>query len=135
GKRVALLGRSWSGDGDVEFIRCDPPKLTRAFREMLFARAACDLVAREQDALVQAHERVPCCDIFRAGDGVHAAYLEQKKRTRSAFGRLADHFSFFHRNTLALERKLFASPRLRAAIVNSEMVADDIVRHFGFPRG
>src|ERR1700675_4466179 len=59
GKRVALLGRSWQGGNNVEFIRCDPPKLTRAFRETLFARAACDLIAREQDALVQAHERVP----------------------------------------------------------------------------
>jgi UDP-glucose:(heptosyl)LPS alpha-1,3-glucosyltransferase len=134
GKRVALLGRSWRGGGDVEFIRCDPPKVMRAFRETLFARAACDLIAREKDALVQAHERVPCCDIFRAGDGVHAAYLEQKRRTQSVFGRLADRFSFFHRNTLVLERKLFASPRLRAVIVNSEMVAGDVMRYFGFPR-
>jgi UDP-glucose:(heptosyl)LPS alpha-1,3-glucosyltransferase len=134
GKRVALLGRSWRGGRDVEFIRCDPPKVTRAFRETLFARSACRLIAREKGALVQAHERVPCCDLFRAGDGVHAAYLEQKRRTQTAFGRLADRFSLFHRNTLALERQLFASPRLQAAIVNSAMVADDIVRHFGFPR-
>jgi UDP-glucose:(heptosyl)LPS alpha-1,3-glucosyltransferase len=135
GKRVALLGRSWHGGRDVGFIRCDPPKVTRAWRETLFAHAACDLVAREKDALIQAHERVPCCDIFRAGDGVHAAYLEQKQRTQSAFGRFADRLSLFHSNTLALERKLFASPRLQAAIVNSEMVAGDIVRYFGFPRG
>lgn len=133
-KRVALLGRSWLGGRNVEFIRCDPPKGTRAFRETLFARAACRLIAREKGALVQAHERVPCCDIFRAGDGVHAAYLEQKQRTQTAFGRLKDRFSLFHRNTLALERKLFASPRLQAVIVNSEMVADNIGRHFEFPR-
>ncbi len=133
-KRVALLGRSWPGGRDVEFIHCDPPKGTRAFRETLFARAACRLIAREKGALVQAHERIPCCDIFRAGDGVHAAYLEQKQRTQTAIGRLKDRFSLFHRNILALERKLFASPRLQAVIVNSEMVADDIVRLFGFPR-
>jgi UDP-glucose:(heptosyl)LPS alpha-1,3-glucosyltransferase len=134
GKRVALLGRSWRGGGDIEFIRCDPPKVTRAFRETLFARAACRLIAHEKGALVQAHERVPCCDIFRAGDGVHAAYLEQKQRTQASIGRLTDRLSLFHRNTLTLERKLFASSRLQAVIVNSEMVADDIVRHFGFPR-
>jgi UDP-glucose:(heptosyl)LPS alpha-1,3-glucosyltransferase len=133
GKRVSLLGRSWRGGREVEFIRCDPPKVARALRETLFARAACLLIAREKGALVQAHERVPCCDIFRAGDGVHAAYLEEKRRTQTAFGRLTDRLSLFHRNTLALERKLFASPRLQAAIVNSEMVAGDIVRHFGFP--
>src|SRR5882672_5875740 len=63
GKRVALLGRSWPGHRDVEFIRCDPPKVMRALRETLFARAACRLIAREHGALVQAHERVPCCDL------------------------------------------------------------------------
>lgn len=134
GERVALLGRSWRGDREVEFIRCDPPKVARAFRESLFARAACKRIAREKEALVQAHERVPCCDIFRAGDGVHAAYLEAKGRTQPALARLADSASLFHRNTLALERRLFASPRLQAVIVNSDMVADDIVRHFDFPR-
>ena len=134
GRHVALLGRSWRGSSEVEFIHCDPPRLGRAFRELLFARAACARIARETRALVQAHERVPCCDIFRAGDGVHAAYLAQKMRLQSAFGRLADRFSLFHRNTLALERALFASPRLRAVIVNSAMVADDVVRYFGFPR-
>ncbi|HLL26505.1 MAG TPA: glycosyltransferase family 4 protein, partial [Xanthobacteraceae bacterium] len=135
GERVALLGRSWRADRQtVEFIPCDPPKIARPFRETLFARAACRLIAHDKNALVQAHERIPCCDIFRAGDGVHAAYLEARRRTQSALGRLAAGFSLFHRNTLALERELFASPRLRAVIVNSTMVADDIVRHFDFPR-
>src|SRR5262249_51806802 len=58
GKRVALLGRAWRERQGVEFIRCDPPKIARAFREGLFARAACQLIAREPGALVQAHERV-----------------------------------------------------------------------------
>jgi len=133
GQAVALLGRAWPGRADIAFIRCDPPKISRAFRETLFARAACELVAREGAALVQAHERVPCCDIFRAGDGVHAAYLEQKARLQRIGGRIVDRLSLFHRNTLALERKLFASPRLSAVIVNSEMVADDVVRHYGLP--
>jgi len=35
---------------------------------------------------------------------------------------------------MALEREMFASPRLKAVLANSQMVADEIVRHFGFPR-
>jgi len=75
GHKVALLGRSWREDrSNVGFIRCDPPKVTRSLREMMFARAACRVLKRYPHSLVQAHERIPCCDIFRAGDGVHAAY-------------------------------------------------------------
>jgi UDP-glucose:(heptosyl)LPS alpha-1,3-glucosyltransferase len=83
---------------------------------------------------VQAHERIPCCDIFRAGDGVHAAYLAQRKRGESPSGKLALALSLFHRNTLRLERTMFASSRLKSVIVNSEMVADDLKRHYNYPR-
>jgi len=133
--KVALLARSWHEDRTgVEFIRCDPPKLLRSMRETMFARAACRTIERMPDALVQAHERIPCCDIFRAGDGVHAAYLEQRRRAESALGKIATQLSLFHRNTLKLERQMFSSPRLKTVIVNSEMVAEDLVRQYGYPR-
>jgi UDP-glucose:(heptosyl)LPS alpha-1,3-glucosyltransferase len=39
----------------------------------------------------------------------------------------------YHLYTLASERRLFASPRLRAVICNSRMVAGEIARRFGVP--
>lgn len=135
GYKIALLARSWKNDREgAEFIRCDPPKVARSLRETIFARAACRTLQKYPRSLVQAHERIPCCDIFRAGDGIHAAYLEQRRRGESAAGRMALTLSLFHRNTLKLERTMFASERLKAVIVNSDMVADDLVRHYNFPR-
>jgi UDP-glucose:(heptosyl)LPS alpha-1,3-glucosyltransferase len=135
GVRVALLARAWTGRDDVEFIPCDAPRFPRFRRDRRFAEAACARLARERDATVQAHERIPCCDIFRAGDGVHAAYLAARARGMSPLGRAAQALSPFHRTMLALEKTLFASPRLKAVIVNGAMVADDIARHYDFPSG
>lgn len=134
GVRTAILGRAWGSRQDVEFIRCDPPNRSRILRDRSFARAACARIAQEQDAVVQSHERIPCCDIFRAGDGVHAAYLAHRGRGSNRFARAALSLHPFHRVTLALERRMFASARLKAVLVNSSMVADEIVRHFAFPR-
>ena len=39
----------------------------------------------------------------------------------------------WHRYTLAMERKLFASPWLRRVLCNSKMVRDDIKARFGLP--
>jgi hypothetical protein len=78
GVKVALLGRAWTERADIDFIHCDPPHFPRFRRERQFARAACARLAWEKDALVQSHERMPCCDIFRAGDGVHAAFIERR---------------------------------------------------------
>jgi UDP-glucose:(heptosyl)LPS alpha-1,3-glucosyltransferase len=133
GLKVALVGRAWTGRGDVDFIRCDPPRFPRFRREARFAAAACARLVAEP-ALVQAHERIACCDIFRAGDGVHAAYLEARSRGLGPLARAAQAASLFHRSVLALERKMFASARLKTVIVNSAMVMDDIVRHYAYPR-
>jgi UDP-glucose:(heptosyl)LPS alpha-1,3-glucosyltransferase len=132
--RASLIGRSWTVRKDIDLIRCDPARFPRFSRERRFARAACEIVGRHTDALVQSHERVPCCDIFRAGDGVHAAFLEQRTRGSGWLYRRALAMHPFHRTALSLEREMFSSRRLKAVFANSSMVADEIVRHFGFPR-
>jgi UDP-glucose:(heptosyl)LPS alpha-1,3-glucosyltransferase len=132
GVHVALLGRSWPGGHGVDFIECDPARSPRFRRERKFADAACSRLAREENALVQSHERMPCCDIFRAGDGVHAAFVEHRKRGMGALAGAALSLHPFHRSVIALEREMFASRRLKAVIANSQMVADEIVRHFDF---
>lgn len=132
GLPVALLGRSWEGGGAIEFVRCDPPRFPRFLRERKFASAACRLLAQEQDCIVQSHERLPCCDIFRAGDGVHAAFVAHRARGMNRIAGRALYLHPFHRSVMALEREMFASARLQAVIANSQMVADEIVQHFGF---
>jgi UDP-glucose:(heptosyl)LPS alpha-1,3-glucosyltransferase len=134
GMKVALLGRSWEGGQDVEFIRCDPSRFPRFLRERKFAAAACKRLAQVSDALVQSHERMPCCDIFRAGDGVHAAFVEYRAKVLGPLERVALALHPFHRSVMALEREMFASKRLKAVLANSQMVAGEIVQHFGFPR-
>ena len=134
GVSVALLARSWTQRKDVEFIQCDPSRFPRFLRERRFANAACTKVAGWSDAIVQSHERLPCCDVFRAGDGVHAAFLKQRMRRLDWTSRVALAVHPFHQTTLSLEREMFASPRLKAVIANSSMVADEIVGHFGFSR-
>jgi UDP-glucose:(heptosyl)LPS alpha-1,3-glucosyltransferase len=134
GVPVALMAREWEPRDGVEFVRCDPPRSPRSTRDSRFAQAACTLIAHRPDVLVQSHERLECCDIYRAGDGVHAAYLAHRAKHLGPLRRFFQRISGYHRDVLRLERKMFASPRLKAVIVNSRMVADEIVAHFSFPR-
>ncbi len=134
GVGISIIAREWEPHAGVEFLRCDPARSPRSSRDSRFADAACARVAALPDALVQSHERMPCCDIYRAGDGVHAAYLAQRARSMGPLKRLLQQFSGYHRDVLRLEREMFASPRLKAVIVNSQMVADEIVEHFSYPR-
>lgn len=131
---VSLIARKWSGESNspMRWIPCDPFYLGSAWRDKAFAKAACRAVAAGDFDLVQSHERLSCCDIFRAGDGVHAAWLEARQTY------LGESLAWlkrnpFHANSLAAERRMFASPRLKKVICISNMVREDVQRFYGAP--
>lgn len=130
---VTVIARDWPEGAQADYRRVllKPFSIGRAWRDGAFARAACREVARGDYDLVQSHERLACCDLFRAGDGVHREWLTQRGRRRGCLSRLLDHGSPFHHRILAAEHAMFASSRLKAIVCNSRMVRDEIVRHYG----
>jgi len=130
---IALYTREWP-ETNLHLMEpqiVDPFHIGRLWRDFGFARAVCRRIARTEPDLVQSHERLACCDIFRAGDGCHAVWLEEKVRGGGALQRLAVAASPYHRYVLAMERRMFRSPSLAAVICNSAMVQEEIRTRFG----
>lgn len=133
GAEVTIVTRRWEAGNDMHALQCDPFYLGNLWRDWGFARAACKLLSKEKFDLVQSHERLACCDLYRAGDGVHREWLKQRRRVLGPWGRLGLRLNPYHRYTLAAEKSMFQSPRLKAVICNSRMVRDEIREHFGLP--
>lgn len=133
GVTLTILTRAWPREARAGMAHrlLDPRYFTSTGRDRGFARAVCGLLAREHFDLVQSHERIACCDVYRAGDGVHAEWLAQRRRVTGTARRLGIAWNPHHRYLLDAERQLFTSARLKAVICNSRMVRDEIVRHFG----
>lgn len=127
---LTLITREWQQQNHVQQIICNPFYMGRLWRDRGFAHAACRLLHKNSFELVQSHERMACCDIYRAGDGVHREWLAQRRRTLGALARLLQDTNLYHRYTLAAEEKLFHSPRLQAVICNSQMVKNEILHYF-----
>ena len=68
--------------------------------------------------------------MFRAGDGVHAVWLEERAKGQGSLARLLATASPYHRYVLWKERALFESPTLATVICNSNMVRDEIKLNF-----
>jgi UDP-glucose:(heptosyl)LPS alpha-1,3-glucosyltransferase len=98
-----------------------------------FATAALRLKKEKQIDLLFSMERLPGCDIFRAGDGVHAAWLARQARVQPWWRRLIRTVSGRHRELLRLERELFAPESKTFIIANSRMVAQEIEGYFSIP--
>ena len=135
GVAVTLYTREWTAQpGRIEPRIVNPFYVGGLWRDAGFVRAVCRAIARDPPALVQSHERLACCDIYRAGDGVHATWLEERMRHVSPLRALAMRADPRHRHRLAMERRMYASARLLAVICNSKMVRDDIHQRFGVPQ-
>jgi UDP-glucose:(heptosyl)LPS alpha-1,3-glucosyltransferase len=79
-------------------------------------------------------ERVWGCDVYRAGDGVHRAWLMRRRRFELPLKRFVRGFNRKHRQLLHLEESLFARRNARRVIVASQMVRNEIVDLYGYPR-
>lgn len=140
GAQVTLIAREWEGEADAGFgkIICQAPLRAvfsgRTGRDRAFARCVQATIAEHDFDLVQTHERIPGCSIFRAGDGVHAAWLARRAPFLPPLARYAQQFSPYHRYVLAAERAMFSHPALRAVICNSRMVAAEIEEFYGLER-
>src|SRR5688500_8203111 len=81
-----------------------------------FAEGLAASPARQQLDVLFSLERVLSCDLYRAGDGVHAAWLERRARFEPAWKPFLRRFNPKHRQLLELERALFTAgaPRIIA---------------------
>lgn len=130
GAQLTLITRQWKQTGGDQPLICNPFYLGSVWRDWGFARCVCNTLKKHSFDLVQSHERIACCDVYRAGDGVHREWLDQRRRSMGLLGKIGLALNPYHRYVLAAERKLFASPRLKAVICNSRMVKNEILRHF-----
>jgi UDP-glucose:(heptosyl)LPS alpha-1,3-glucosyltransferase len=85
----------------------------------------------QTDVLVSL-ERVCSCDVFRAGDGVHQAWLNRRASYEKPWKKLARRFNPKHSDILRLEKALLNDRRAERVIANSQMVKNEIVDLYNY---
>lgn len=130
-----VITREWQGEQnpDWNIFQCNPSKWGRISRERGFAKAARAIWQQEKFDLVQSHERIPGCDIYRAGDGVHRRWLLQRARILPVWRQKLLFSDRYHRYVMNAEKEMYSAPELKAVICNSEMIKQEIIEDFGVP--
>ncbi len=130
GVEVTVIAREWTGD-PAGILQVNPFFLGRTWRDVGFSHYVQRIINAGRFDLVQSHERIPGCHVYRAGDGVHATWLELRNQARGGLARFLTGRSPWHSYVLETEEAMFRHTALRAVICNSQMVKDDIARRFG----
>ena len=89
-----------------------------------------DQVEKQRSAIhcdvLMSLERIWRCDVYRAGDGVHQAWLNRRQKFEGPLQSFARKFNRKHRDILRLEQSLFGERGAERVIANSKMVKDEI---------
>ena len=130
GREVLLVNdRPWPEEARAGL----PQRSLRARGPWAFAREFAWWRASWGEGLVFSFERLLAADCYRAGDGVHAAWL----RRRAVYDRWWEvaprRLMPRQRQILRLERRCFSPRDTGAVIVNSRMVEREILEMFGYP--
>lgn len=112
--------------GEITRIQSQSPIAFANEIERIRTDLTCDLLV--------SLERICRCDVYRAGDGVHLAWLQRREHFELPWQRFARKFSRKHRDLLHLEKALLHQRRAERVIANSRMVKNEIVDLYNYRR-
>jgi UDP-glucose:(heptosyl)LPS alpha-1,3-glucosyltransferase len=98
-----------------------------------FANALRESRPRDRCDFVYSLERVWECDAYRAGDGVHRAWLERRRRFEPKWRDWFRRIQLKHHEILDLEAAVLGGSGARVIIANSHMVKREIVQYLRTP--
>jgi UDP-glucose:(heptosyl)LPS alpha-1,3-glucosyltransferase len=108
-------------------------KRVRAATVIGFADELEQIRAQLQCDVLFSLERVWNCGIYRAGDGVHRAWLTRRKNFEVPLKQFVRGASRKHRDLLQLEESLFDKRKAGSVITASRMVANEITDLYHYP--
>ena len=103
----------------------DRNRLCRRARTNSTAACSCDVLF--------SLERVWSCDVYRAGDGVHRAWLARRRKFEIPLKQFVRAASRKHRDLLQLEESLFEKRNAGRVIAASQMVVNEIIDLYRYP--
>jgi UDP-glucose:(heptosyl)LPS alpha-1,3-glucosyltransferase len=136
GHETRLVCETWDPGASPPFhnIKTLPRSLNRLQAPRPFADQANLHLMEGNPGLVFSMERGIKAAVYRAGDGLHAAWLRRRVSASPIRGRLRNVFNLKNLTVCDLERVTFHPDNTRAVIANSEMVKREILAFFpGFP--
>jgi UDP-glucose:(heptosyl)LPS alpha-1,3-glucosyltransferase len=137
GVKVHLIASTWpenARDAGVTLHRMRCPKKPPSLYAWTFAKGAAGLMERERFDLAHSFERTFGQQIHRAGDGIHAEFLDAYARFLGPGPGLVKRLAPLSMVYNSIERRLYSHPELRLVIANSKRGKAEIVSRFGLAR-
>lgn len=130
GHSVTVFSSAWEEREGLRVVEV-PSKGPRFLRPWVFAKNAARTIERERPDVVVSMEKVPGVDVYRADDGCHREWLRRRANASGFLKRLGILLKPLNWTILALEKRLYGSPGLKAVVALSRRGKEEIINHYG----
>ena len=135
GHEVHIFANSWtpSHHSNINHHFVGILGLNAFFRTLSFSIQVSKKIRAQHFDIIQSHEKTWGQDIYRAGDGCHIKWLNQRGKQISSIKKLFLFINPFHQLILMLEKNIFESAQCKKIIAISQMVKEDILENYKCP--
>ncbi|MDI6801158.1 MAG: glycosyltransferase family 4 protein [Thermodesulfovibrionales bacterium] len=130
---IHIFANKWDGEDGIIFHKINILPFTSFLSALTFnmnTNSKLKTLNSKPDCVIS-FERTNCQDIYRAGEGCHAEWLQIREEIEPFFKKISFRINPLHVFLLRLERKLFSNTK--KIIANSKMIKKQIIKHYAVP--
>ena len=138
--KTSIIAEDWqsnsvesSNDSTCERIIVNSINGSRSKQFEYFQKEVQSTLEKSEFDIIQSHERLIGADIYRLGDGIHAAWVKRLSSIKPWYARLWLKIDPFHRLLIKTEQTMAKNHHL-VFVANSPMVAKELVDWYQVPR-
>ncbi len=131
---VSIISNNWpTKDPNTKFIQAHQSGFSRKSKLIHFNQTVAKIIHSHKFDVIQSHERMCGIDIFRAGDGVHASWIDKFSNESGFAKKLFLKHDPYHNEVIRLEKLMAKDERIKF-VANSLMTKNDLINYLNVPQ-
>jgi glycosyltransferase involved in cell wall biosynthesis len=114
---------------DISWFEAKSSGFFRFSRFLSFQRSVRKIIGANHFDLIQSHERITGVDIYRLGDGIHAAWVDRIKNISPWYKKIWLNIDPYHQKIIRIEKEMSEDSHL-FYVANSDLVKKELSEYY-----
>ena len=137
GIKFFIISEQWKRNAnrskDIPWLEAKSRGFFRFSRFLSFQGSVKRIIATNHFDLIQSHERLTGVDIYRLGDGIHAAWVDRIKNISPWYKKMWLNIDPYHQKIIRIEKEMSEDTNL-FYVANSELVKNELSEYYKVPQ-
>ena len=124
-----LWQKNANNSKNIHWILAKSHGLFRFSKLLSFQKSVMKIISLNNFDLIQSHERLTGVDIYRLGDGIHAAWIDRMKKISPWYKKAWLSIDPYHQKIIRIEKEMSEDKSL-FYVANSDLVKYELYKYY-----